>query len=448
MPRQGLSLNEPQGESLPVTVYACGPTVYAPVHLGNWRTFILADWLTRTLTYLGYEVKLVMNITDVDDKTISGASGARVPLAEFTKKYEQLFIADREALNILPPAASPHATEFVPAMIELIEILMAKGLAYRAEDGVYFLINKSENYGKLAGNFDPEGDFVLWKFWKEEDGDVAWDSPFGRGRPGWHLECSAMIKETLGETIDIHLGGSDLIFPHHTNEIAQSEGANGAPLAKFWLHGGFLNIAEEKMSKSLGNIFTLADLKARVALDSRATLAPLSYRYFLLSTHYRKIANFTWEALEGAQTAYQKLLNTVADWQGLSLNEPQGESLPVADETPRGFPSWDERFRNCLEADLNFPQALALVWELVKDEGIAPGEKLATLLKWDEVLGLNLAAATKTEPIPENVQKLIAERELARQSANFPRADELRDKIAKLGFMVEDKTDGPRVRKA
>ncbi len=414
-----------------VKIYACGPTVYAPVHLGNWRSFIFNDWLRRALTYLGYTVKFVTNITDVDDKTIKGAHEAGISLAEFTKKYEEVYLAERGELNLLEPDALPHATEFVPAMIKLIETLMTKGLAYQAEDGVYFAINKSEDYGKLAGNFDPEGDFALWKLHKAEDGDVSWDSPWGKGRPGWHLECSAMIKETLGETIDIHVGGSDLIFPHHTNEIAQSEGASGKTLAKFWLHGGFLNIAEEKMSKSLGNIFTLTDLKEK-------GFSPLAYRYFLLSTHYRKIANFTWEALEGAQTAYQKLLNTVSD-----LVDSKGDS-----REDLVSPDWNQKFVSCLEDDLNLPQTLALVWELIKDENIAPADKLATLLKWDQVFGLNLAASTHAAPIPENVQKLVADRELARQNNDWTKADELRAEISKLGYTVEDKSDGPRVRKS
>ncbi|MFH1170838.1 MAG: cysteine--tRNA ligase, partial [Candidatus Vogelbacteria bacterium] len=303
-----------------VTMYTCGPTVYAPAHIGNLRTFVVSDWWRRTLEWSGYQVESAMNVTDVDDKTIKSSQATGLPLLSFTSQYEKTFFADLKSLNIERPEVIPHATEYIKKMIEMIEILLAKNFAYQAEDGIYFRIDKSTNYGALAGlkkglatqsrvksdEYDKEtlNDFALWKFWQESDGEAGWETPFGKGRPGWHIECSAMIRAVLGDTIDLHLGGTDLIFPHHTNEIAQSEAVTGKPLANHWLHIAFVNMAGDKMAKSEGNVVTLAELAAR-------GIPPLVYRYWLLSAHYRTLMNFSWETLEGSATAFKKLQNRI-----------------------------------------------------------------------------------------------------------------------------------------
>jgi cysteinyl-tRNA synthetase len=402
-----------------VSIYACGPTVYDYAHIGNLRTYVFNDLLRRVLEYNGYAVKQVMNITDVDDKTIKASRAQNLPLGEFTKKYEDLFWQDLAALNIPKPASTPRATEFIPQMVELVSDLMTKDAAYiREGDGVYFRVSQLKNYGQL-GIKPPvdakaeDQDFALWKFWKLEDGEVAWDTPFGRGRPGWHLECSAMIKATLGPTIDIHTGATDLIFPHHENEIAQSETANGAPLAHYWLHGGFLNVGEEKMAKSLGNFVTLQTLAEK-------GISPLAYRYWLLTAHYRKVLNFSWEALTAAQTAYHRLREQFA-------------------ELPTGAvdANLKSKFLEFINDDLNLPRALALALTEVKDQ--------ATWLEFDKVFGLGLGESLVEVMIPDDIQKLVNQREQARQEANWSKADELRKQIEAAGYQVKDTDKGPKL---
>lgn len=421
-----------------VGMYHCGPTVYDFAHIGNLRTAIFNDLLRRLFEYNNHTVTQVMNITDVDDKTIRASRESGISLTSFTQKFEEKYLADISALNILTPHKLPRATESIDAMITMISTLLAKGVAYKATDGVYMSISKVKDYGVLAGitaksqentatnsadEYDKENaqDFALWKFKTEADGAVSWKTPFGEGRPGWHIECSAMAKSTLGETIDIHTGGSDLIFPHHTNEIAQSESANKKPFTHFWLHAGFVMINDSKMSKSLGNFVTLREIEAK-------HISPLSFRYLTLTSHYQGLLNFTWDSLAGADTARQKLATTFQ-------NLPQGGKIDTEYQT---------RFLTLINDNLDIPKAIALVWELVKDEKVSPDDRRATLADFDRVLGLNLEVHEELL-IPETVSKLVADREIARLNKDFARADTLRAQIKTKGFDVKDTAQGPEI---
>lgn len=427
-----------------VKIYNCGPTVYDYAHIGNFRTVILYDLLRRTLEWDGFKVEQVMNITDVDDKTIKRSQVEKISLEELTKKYEVIFWNDLASLNILKPHQTPRATEYVKEMIEFIDELLKKGVAYTSDDGVYFAIRASDGYGKLAGlvldaptkeriqkdEYDKENarDFALWKFYTPDDGDVVFDAHFGKGRPGWHIECSAMSRKTLGDTLDIHTGGVDLIFPHHTNEIAQSESANGKTFSRFWIHGAFITVDGKKMSKSLGNIFTLETLRER-------HISPIVYRYFVLGAHYRNPLNFTWDALEGCENAYKRLVQYYVSF---------GDTLGVVHE------SYRQKFDEYINDDLDMPKALALAWELLKDDLVSPADKKATLRTFDSVFGLDLEGAAtelkkQLENIPIPVKNLATERENARKLGDFKRSDELRAEIHKLGFTVEDTGEGPRI---
>lgn len=425
-----------------VSMYSCGPTVYDFAHIGNFRTFILSDILRRTFEYNGYKVDGVMNVTDVDDKTIKRSRAEGISLEALTRKYEDLFFTDLETLNVKKPGKTPRATESIDDMISLIEKMLENGSAYKSSDGIYFDITKSKDYGQLAhlnlenstkerianDEYDKTNprDFSLWKFYSEEDGDVSYEAPFGKGRPGWHIECSAMSMKNLSETIDIHTGGSDLIFPHHTNEIAQSEAVTGKTFVKYWVHGGFITVDGKKMSKSLGNIFTLETLIEK-GFD------PLAFRYLTLGTHYNGMLNFTWEALEGAQTALKKLRIKMQEFEN-----DKTENNPAKTE------EYKNQFIESLNDDLNMPQALATVWQVVKDEVLSGGDKKSLLLDFDKVLGLDLEKIESFE-IPENVQNLIKERDLARNNKDFAKSDEIRAEIEKLGFEVKDTPEGTRV---
>ena len=412
-----------------VGIYNCGPTVYDTVHIGNLRTVVFYDIIRRVFEYNGYKVEQVMNITDVDDKTIRKSIEEKISLADLTKKYEKLFFEDIESLNILKPHKILSARAYIPEIIELISVLLKNQSAYKSDDGIYFKISNSKNYGVLAGlkldkpvqeriendEYDKENprDFALWKFYKESDGDVVWAAPFGRGRPGWHIECSAMAIKALGNTIDIHAGGSDLIFPHHTNEIAQSESATGKTFVNYWLHGGMINVEKDKMAKSKGNFLKLKDL-----------VSPLAYRYWLLTAHYRTQVNFTFKAVNASQTALIKFCNNF-----LALGNKTGE----IDE------NYNNKFTDCINDDLDMPKALALAWELFKDKKVSDPDKKATLLKFDEVFGLKLnELKVSEEKIPEEIKFLIEERENARKTKDFKKSDALRAEIEARGFKVKD----------
>ncbi|MBU6426851.1 cysteine--tRNA ligase [Patescibacteria group bacterium] len=433
-----------------VSMYNCGPTVYDTPHIGNYRTFVMNDLLRRMLEYFDYKVDQVMNVTDVDDKTIKKSREQNVPLKTVTEKYEKLFLAGLKSLNILTPHHLIKATDCIQDMIGLVQLLIEKDFAYKTSDGIYMSIDKVKDYGKLAGlkaqstkdekthasyhepksrvandEYDKEDprDFALWKLKTPEDGDNSWQSPFGEGRPGWHIECSAMAITELGDTIDIHTGGSDLIFPHHTNEIAQSESATGKKFANYWIHGGFMTIKEEKMSKSKGNIIKLEDLAER-------SLTPLAYRYWLLMAHYRSPVHFSFDALEAALNALNRLKNTMNDY-------PRGGTV---------INSYKERFGAYISDDLDMPKALALVWELLKDDTQSPADKRATILDFDRVFGLNLGIEDKSSKVPFEIQALVLEREKARAAKDWSKADKLRVEIENGGYEVKDTSNGVQVR--
>lgn len=424
-----------------VSLYHCGPTAYDTPHIGNYRTFVMNDLIRRIFEYNEYKIDQVMNVTDVDDKTIKKSIEEKKSLKEVTEKYEKLFLEGLDSLNILRPQHIVRATEYIPAMIELIDALLEKGVAYKAEDGVYVSIEKVKNYGELAhldlshaskerianDEYDKENprDFAVWKFKTPEDGDNSWPAPFGEGRPGWHIECSAMAMKLLGPTIDIHTGGADLIFPHHTNEIAQSESATGKPFVHYWMHGSFMTMSDEKMAKSKGNVIKLKDLE-------KESISPLAYRYWLLTAHYRSPVNFTYDAVRNAQNALIRLMGTVSGY-------PDGGS-PVK--------AYKERFLAFINDDLDLPQAVALAWELIKDPSFSPADKRATLLDFDRVFGLKLASAPRVadEPIPAEIQALADAREEARKTKDWKKADALRDEIDARGFELNDTPEGVVIR--
>lgn len=419
-----------------VRMYHCGPTVYDFAHIGNFRAFLVNDILRRTLEYVGYDVRQVMNITDIDDKIIARADELNVPASELTHKYENFLLADLKALNILTPHFLPRATEHVGGMTVMIEKLLREGFAYVASDGVYFEVAKAKDYGALAhldmdaetesrveGAADKKSprDFALWKFETPADHGMTYDASFGRGRPGWHIECSEMSRDTLGETIDIHTGAVDLVFPHHTNEIAQSEAANGKTFVNMWVHAEFIMIDGQKMSKSLGNHTTLQTVIER-------GFPPLAFRYFVLGAHYRSKLNFTWEGLEGAQTALARLTSHIGSEIG-KVNE-----------------DYKKRFADIISNDLDTPRALALAWEVVKDATLSPEDKTATLLDFDRVFGLGLAPK-QIEIIPAEIEALASARIDARKNKDWAKSDELRSEINSLGYEILDTDKGQEIRK-
>ncbi len=428
-----------------VGMYSCGPTVYWYQHIGNLRTALLNDLLKRVLFYNGYKINHVTNITDVDDKTIRASRKERVSLRELTKKYEDIYLDDLDSLNVIRPTIVPRATQNIGEMINIISKLLKKGVAYVASDGVYFSIDKFPNYGKLAGlekmqkakamvkgdEYDKDNlrDFALWKFPTEDDGDVFWDAPFGKGRPGWHIECSAMSIKYLGERFDIHTGATDLIFPHHTNEIAQSEACTGKKFVNYWIHGAFLNMKNEKMSKSLGNISTLRDVLEK-GYDA------LHFRYLVLMTHYRKELAFSFESLDAARNAFERLRRKISD---LRKNLYGGK-----DKTDE----YQEMFLGAINDDLNLPRALQVFWNALDDDGFDSKKKLKLLKKFDEVLGLGIKEMREEKlKIPSDVRELIERREKMRAAKNWGEADLIRAKIREKGFEIEDSDEGIRVRK-
>ncbi len=420
-----------------VGIYSCGPTVYDYAHIGNLRTCIFNDLLKKSLKFLGYKVTHVMNITDVDDKTIMASQKNNIKLKEFTKKYEKIFFEDLEELNIKKLDYILRASENIKEMVQLIEILLKKGYAYKASDGIYFRIDKFKNYGKLVqikkqkatksriknDEYDKENvqDFALWKFYSENDGDVFWKTKIGMGRPGWHIECSAMSMKKLGKSFDIHTGASDLMFPHHTNEIAQSEAATGKQFVKYWLHGGMLKMKEEKMSKSLGNIITLNNIREH-------NFSPLDYRYLCLATNYREPLQFSFENLASAKNSLQRLKNICSE-----LKDDKKINKKYLEE-----------FKKNLEDDINVSKALQVLWNFVRDEK-AQG-KFQTIKKMDEVFGLKLLEKEKIN-VPNEIKNFVREREIARKNKEWKKADEIREKIISLGYKIDDTNEGTKIKK-
>ena len=441
-----------------VGMYTCGPTVYDYAHIGNFRAFVFEDLLKRWLEYRGFKVKHVMNLTDVDDKTIRGSQKKGVPLSQYTEHFTEAFFEDINALNVKPADHYPKATGHIREMVSLIKTLIAKGYAYKAQDGsIYFAISKFPAYGKLShikvqelkagarvktDEYAKEEaqDFALWKTWTPEDGDVFWETDLGKGRPGWHIECSAMSMRYLGETFDIHCGGIDNMFPHHENEIAQSEAATGKKFVRYWLHNEHLQVEGKKMAKKLGNYYTLRDL-LKQGYD------PIAIRYLLLSTHYRQQFNFTFEGLEAAKGAVERLRNFVRRLQDA---DGEGDNAQVA-ELLRLV---QENFGCAMDDDLNISVALAALFDFVRevnnllDEGAvsrseaeAAGRFMADL---DKVLGV--IGKVETEALPKKAEELIAKREEARKAKDWATADALRLKLKDMGVVVEDTAQGVKWR--
>ncbi|MEZ4422409.1 MAG: cysteine--tRNA ligase [Gemmatimonadota bacterium] len=456
---------EPQ-DPAQVRVYACGPTVYDHAHIGNFRSFVLYDVLRRYLEWSGFTVRFVMNLTDVDDKTIEGARKRGVQLTEYTAPYADAILAEANALGIRRPDATPLATEWVPEMIRFVERLQEKGLAYGTEDGsVYFRIAGFPGYGKLSG-IDPDSvrsgarvavdeygkddarDFALWKAAKPVDVQVgaAWDSPWGQGRPGWHLECSVMSMGELGETLDLHLGGEDLVFPHHEDEIAQSEGVTGKPFVRHWVHVKHLLLEDRKMSKSLGNTLTVRQL-----LDQGVD--PAAVRHLLISSHYRHELNFKREGVNASSAAVRRLADLA-----LRLGEEGRPGWEASSTLPALAERLEREFRTSMDDDLNTPNALAAVFNWVRDvnaeldahPGTSREERapaLAALRSVDRVLGLlELADRARAEAgsREQDIDALVAEREEARARRDFARADAIRDQLAAEGIVLEDTPGGTR----
>ncbi len=442
-----------------VKIYTCGPTVYHFAHIGNFRTYVFEDLLRRTLKYLGYGVEQVMNITDVDDKTIRESVAKGVTLDEYVEPYTKAFFADLKELGIEDVEHNPKATDYIPQMIEMIEKLIVKGVAYAPGDGsVYFSISKFPTYGALSNlkldelkeggsdrinsdEYDKEtvSDFVLWKGYDEtRDGKVFWESPWGKGRPGWHLECSAMANSLLGETIDIHCGAVDNIFPHHENEIAQSEACNGHPFVRHWLHSEHLIVDGKKMSKSLGNFYTLRDLLNK-GYHGREV------RYLLLSVHYKTQLNFTMEGLEAARHALQRIDDFVQRLQGYP-HEGQKDLTAHLEEV-------DKQFKQALADDLGISQALSLLFDLIREvnslidsEQLKSARAVLKLLKsWNSIL--NFIHFDFSIDIPDEIQQALIDRNSARARKDWQEADRLRDLIKNAGFVIEDSPTGPILKK-
>ncbi len=426
-----------------VGLYTCGPTVYNYVHIGNLRTYIFQDILKAVLAHNDFRVRHIMNITDVDDKTIAGAAQERLSLRDFTRQYENAFKHDLEKLHIAPPYAFTRATEHIPHMIRLIGKLLKKGIAYQTDGSVYFDISKFKPYGRLSrvasrrlkagARVDVDEyakqdaqDFVLWKAKKERE--PAWPAPFGEGRPGWHIECSAMATAYLKQPFDIHTGGIDLLFPHHENEIAQSEAANGKQFVRYWMHGEHLLVDGQKMSKSLGNTYTLRDIEQK-GFD------PLDFRYLILTAHYRSKLNFTWQSLEAARNARKELVEFVREL----LREKSSGNL---------YASYEKKFFAAVADDLNTPQALAVLWNLIKTCRTASirhaGGALNLVFKFDKILGLGLADI-KPLDVPEDIHALAKKREQLRQEKKWREADAVRAELEHMGWLVEDTPKGPRI---
>ncbi len=436
-----------------VNMYVCGPTVYSYIHVGNARPLVVFDTLQRYFEYRGYNVNFAQNFTDIDDKMISRAKEEGVTVKELAAKFIKAYEKDAKALNVQPADFRPRATEHIGDIIKMIKNLESKGLAYKTDDGVYFDTMAYEKYGKLSGrkiedmksgarvkvdeNKKAPSDFALWK--SEKPGEPSWGSPWGKGRPGWHIECSAMSMKYLGETFDIHGGGTDLIFPHHENEIAQSEGTTGKPFVNYWMHNGHINVNNEKMSKSLGNFFTIPDIAEKFDLEV--------LRFFMLSVHYRSQVNFSFELMEQANQGLNRLYTAKMRWEDMAKDGQPSAEMQIAVDKAK------ESFISDMDSDLNTAGALGVLFELVRSANfILDGNKSAadarlaldTLTELSDVLGI---LYRDMRVLPDDVKEIAQKRVQARKDKNWALSDELRDKINDMGYIVEDTSEGQKVKK-
>jgi cysteinyl-tRNA synthetase len=464
-----------------VTVYSCGPTVYDYAHIGNFRTYVMTDVLVRTLQYNGFSTKFVMNITDVghlvsdsdagEDKMEKGARREGKSAWDIAKFFTDAFLSDSKKMGLLEPDVRPKPTEHIPEQIVMVQTLLDKGFAYTIDDGIYFDTGKFAEYGKLTGQnleelkegarveVNPQkknpNDFAVWKFsYPKGRGfdpsiddpakrrQMEWSSPFGLGFPGWHIECSAMSKKYLGDQIDIHAGGADLIPIHHTNEIAQSEAASGkSPFVRYWIHGQFIMVDGEKMSKSKGNFYRLSDIEAK-------GYEPMALRYLYLSAHYRSFLNFTWEGITGASAALSELQKQVA-----ALKSAGNKRSALSEEKMEKVTELSKKFTDAIENDLNMPQALAVLWEALKSNIPSP-DKLELVLDFNRVLGLTLESEeipkqnmVDAATMPVEYKKFFDDRQKYRAQKEFDKADSARKKLEAAGYILEDTPDGTIVKK-
>lgn len=439
-------------------IYVCGPTVYNYFHIGNARPFVVFDTLRKYLQYRGYKVKFVQNFTDVDDKIINRAREEHLTAKEVSEKYIEEYYKDAAALNVTKADVHPRVSEHIPEIIEFVQTLIDKGYAYEVNGDVYFSTRKFNGYGKLSGQNiedlesgariavgeikeDPL-DFALWKAQKEED-EIAWDCPWGKGRPGWHIECSAMSKKHLGDTIDIHAGGQDLQFPHHENEIAQSECCNGVPFANYWMHNGYITINNEKMSKSKGNFFTVRDILKEY--DGEVM------RFFLLSGHYRNPINFSDSLMEQAKAGLGRMRNAKETLKHLIANG-NGEMTDAEKEALAGYDKYRQEFIAAMDDDLNTADAISAIFELITviNTAVRDGasrefaeKSLDTLMELASIVGLLQQDADKA--VDDDIQALVDERQEARKAKNFARADEIRDMLKARGITLKDTPQGVQI---
>ena len=443
-----------------VRIYSCGPTVYNYFHIGNARPFIMFDLLRRYLEYRGYQVTFVHNFTDIDDKMIKRANEEGTTVAELGDRFIDEYFKDVDALGIHRASVHPRATRHIGEIIGLIKKLEKKGLAYAVNGDVYFDTEAFPGYGKLSGqNLDDleagaridvdeakrhPMDFALWK--AQKPGEPAWPSPWGMGRPGWHIECSAMSMKYLGETIDIHCGGKDLLFPHHENEVAQSEGATGKPFAHYWMHNGHINVDNQKMSKSLGNFFTVRDISKEFDLEA--------VRMFMISAQYRSPVNFSKEMIEQAKSALDRLYTARDNWTFLLDHAPERELNAAEQELVAKGRAAIEHFDEAMDDDLNTADAIGAVFELVREGNLAINAQTArdaikaTLSALKEMTGVLGILMRENDAIPDDIKELVEQRKQARAAKNWAESDRIRDEITARGFVLEDTPQGAKVRRA
>ncbi len=441
-----------------VKMYSCGPTVYNYFHIGNARPFIIFDTLRRYFEYCGYEVSFVQNFTDIDDKMIKRANEEGITVKELADRFIAEYFTDAKGLGIKEATVHPKATENIDSIVELIKTLEDKGYAYAANGDVYFSVKKFKEYGKLSHQplenleagarievddvkKDPM-DFALWKAKKE--GEPFWESPWSEGRPGWHIECSAMANKYLGKTIDIHSGGKDLIFPHHENEIAQSECANCAPFANYWLHNGYINVDNKKMSKSEGNFFTVRDVAKEFPY--------IVIRFFMLSAHYRNPINFSHELLTQAKTGLERIETCIKNMEFLKNSAPEGD---IADDVKTALEGYKKQFTDAMDDDINTADAISTLFDIVKysntnfDETTCKSALDAALALLDELMEvLGVKSKAEADFLDSDIEALIEERNEARRNKNFARADEIRDMLKNAGIILEDTRGGVKWKRA